>query len=60
MKSKVYATPLDNRQELLARIQNAFHELPDGPLLQDIMFSLEKRLRTCIRVNGGHFEQLIN
>ena len=60
IKSKVYATPVDNRQELLVRIQNAFHELSNGPLLQDIMFSLEKRLRTCIRVNGGHFEQLIN
>jgi hypothetical protein len=56
IKDKVYSTPVDTVEELRARIENAFEQLN----VRRITFSLEKRLRACIRENGGHFENLLN
>lgn len=56
IKEKVYSTPVDTLEDLRNRIEQAFQQSLHQPR---IMFSLQKRLRACVQVNGGHFEQLL-
>lgn len=56
MKEKVYSVAINNEEQLRQRIENAFNDLMVENKLSNVLFSLEKRLRQCIRANGGHFE----
>ena len=61
VKQKVYATPVDNQIELWNRIVQAFNEIRQTPnVFQRVRTALLRRARSCVRCNGGHFEQLLN
>lgn len=60
LKSLVYRQPVNNINELKAKISNEFENIRQKPeVFQKIRDSLEKRIRACIFANGGHFEHLI-
>lgn len=60
LKSRVYNTQIDTIEQLREKIDQEFTMLQnDEGILQGIQRSLKKRLRLCIRENGGHFEQFL-
>lgn len=60
LKSKVYATDIDSREELLRRIENACGEIRNNPdVIRRSVRNITKRARKCIEQNGGHFEQFL-
>ena len=60
MKSLVYDTPVESEQSLIARIVVAAGEISDNPrMVARVHRSLFNRCRSCITVNGRHFEQLL-
>lgn len=59
MKSEVYATPINNEEELLNRIQAAAQKVREILSHKVTVGAMRKRARACIRQNGGHFENKI-
>ena len=61
MKEKIYATPVPNEEELVARIVAAAGEVRDkaNEVFPDVRRSIVRRAELCIRENGGHFEQFL-
>ena len=60
MKSLVYDTPGEFEQSLIARIVEAAGDISDNPrMVARVHRSLFNRCRSCISVNGKHFEQLL-
>lgn len=59
LKQNVYRTPVLNVEELRNRILTACEILRDELNLKATVREFRKRLRKCIRVNGGHFEHLL-
>lgn len=58
-KQKVYETETNSAEHLRQKIVDAFNNLKDdSEPLKNTLFSLQKRIRFCIRENGGHFEHL--
>lgn len=57
MKSKVYATPVENEVMLRERIVQAVAEITPVQIRKATQ-SVVKRCQECLQSNGGHFEQL--
>jgi len=47
-----------NISELKVALQSIWNDLPQDPTVSSIR-SFTKRLRACIKVNGGHFKYLM-
>jgi hypothetical protein len=58
LKHFVYATPINNMDELMERITAAIGKF-NAPMLQRVQENLIQRLTLCIEVEGRHFEQLL-
>lgn len=56
VKTKVYASPVNTRAELLERVTAAFEEL-DPVTIRAATQSVRNRCLKCLEVGGRHFEQ---
>lgn len=56
IKERVYRTQPENLDDLQARIQQAFLDLPQD-MIDRAMDSYERRLRRCVQVEGRSVEQ---
>lgn len=60
LKSLVYTTPLNNVDDLRNRIINGFETIRNTPgVFERVRASMRRRADACIRVGGGHFQQLL-
>ncbi|KAL4107764.1 hypothetical protein QTP88_018056 [Uroleucon formosanum] len=59
MKEQVYAKEVNNRDELLMRINYVADIRRTLNLLEKTWNSLHRRMERCIEVNGGHIEKLL-
>lgn len=59
LKEKVYFSPVQTREELVLRIEDATNSLKESDFLIPTINSLITRCRKCIEVEGLHFEQLL-
>lgn len=60
LKSLVYDTPVDNAEELVARIAVAAGEIRDMPgVFQNVRMSMRRRCEACIVARGRNFEHLL-
>lgn len=60
VKSMVYSRPVNTQQELWRRIQDAMNDIRNNlEMMRNVQFSFLRRIRSCIRTNGGHFEHLL-
>ncbi|GFT04312.1 uncharacterized protein TNCV_1928731 [Trichonephila clavipes] len=60
MKSLVYDTPVDNAEELVARIAVAAGEIRNSPgVFQNVRMSKRRRCEACIVARGRNFEHLL-
>ena len=60
MKSLVYDTPVDNAEELVARIAVAAGEIRNSPgIFQNVRRSMRRRCEACIVARGRNFEHLL-
>lgn len=60
MKSMVYAEPINTRDELWNRIQDAANSIRNNPAtFSKVRLSLTKRLNACINAGGGHTENIL-
>lgn len=60
IKCLVYPTEINSEEELRQRIENAFeHVKQQVHANPGISLSLNRRIHTCIEMNGNHFEHLI-
>ncbi|GFT21471.1 uncharacterized protein TNCV_2307291 [Trichonephila clavipes] len=60
MKSLVYDTPVDNAEELVARIAVAAGEIRNSPgVFQNVRMSMRRRCEACIVARGRNFEHLL-
>lgn len=56
----VYTTPVDTREQLILRIQEACHTVQNNwHQIRAAVNSVRRRCQKCIEVNGMHFEQLL-
>lgn len=60
LKQLVYASPVNNVQELRERVQNACQTIRNNAgIFGRVRQSLMRRANACIAANGGHFEHLL-
>lgn len=60
LKSFVYSQPIETREQLWIRIQDACNEFTNNwGVFERIRRSLNKRLTLCIESNGRHVEHLL-
>ncbi|GFU71600.1 uncharacterized protein TNCV_3035401 [Trichonephila clavipes] len=60
MKSLVYDTPVDNAEELVARIAVAAGEIRNSPgVFQNVRMSMCRICEACIVARGRNFEHLL-
>ncbi|GFW85226.1 DUF4817 domain-containing protein [Trichonephila clavipes] len=60
IKSLVYDTPVDNAEELVARIAVAAGEIRNSPgVFQNVRMSMRRRCEACIVARGRNFEHLL-
>lgn len=60
LKSLVYSTPVDNIEELRARILNGIATIQQTPgIFERVRQSMRRRLDACIFNGGRHFEQFL-
>ncbi|EZA56703.1 hypothetical protein X777_02307, partial [Ooceraea biroi] len=61
MKSLVFTTPVDTREELIARIEQAAATVRGRPvsLLRATTESWLRRAQLCLEHNGDNFEQFL-
>lgn len=60
VKNSIYQTPIQNLDELAARIIHKCNEINNSQhMLENVSRSLQKRARLCIEQGGGHFEHLL-
>ncbi|EZA48267.1 hypothetical protein X777_14099 [Ooceraea biroi] len=60
LKSMVYETPVANKEELVARIVAASHEIKDDPnVFSRVRRSMVRHCRLCNDYGGRHFEHLL-
>lgn len=60
MKNLVYAEPIETREQLVVRIENAAERIRNNvEVLRKIPFNFRKRMRLCLRENGYQFQQLM-
>lgn len=58
IKSQVYSTPSDNKQDLLNRVRVAFQRLDRNEIGRATTRETEFRIIKCLEQNGGHIEHL--
>lgn len=58
LKERVYATPVETREELINRIRNVCDEIRVHHLVS-VRRSIVRRYQLCVGQNGSHFEHLI-
>lgn len=58
IKSKVYETPVSDRNELMNRIRTAFRNLDRNQVFRAVTNDVNRRLLKCLEQNGGHIEHL--
>lgn len=58
LKEIVYASPVNSREELIGRIQNACEELRNRNLAAAVG-SVRRRCELCVQQNGSYFEHLL-
>ena len=59
LKSVVYSSPVNTRQELQERVINAINSLHGAQLLRATTQEVQRRVEKCLMVNGAHIEQLL-
>ncbi|XP_023311742.1 uncharacterized protein LOC111692167 [Anoplophora glabripennis] len=60
LKSLVYAVPIQTEEELRNRIIVCCQTIRDTPgIFENVRQSMRRRVDACIRVGGGHFQQLL-
>jgi len=60
LKSLVYTTPVDDVEVLRTRILSGCDAIRNDPgVLERVRVSMRRRLDSCIRAGGGHFEQFL-
>lgn len=59
MKSKVYDTPVNTRDELEIKVRRAFEELDANEIRRATTGGVMTRILNCLHVNGQHIEQLL-
>ena len=60
LKSLVYATPVNNCEELKNRITARCEQIRDTPgILERVRESMRRRVQACIDANGSHFQHLL-
>lgn len=60
IKSLVYTTPVNTLDDLRNRILDAFETIRNTPrVFENVRASMRRRAEACIRVGGGHFQQLL-
>lgn len=60
LKSLVYATPLENVEDLRNRIIARCNSIKTDPgVFERVRQSMRRRLDSCIRARGGHFAQFL-
>lgn len=60
LKSLVYTTPVNTVDDLRNRIIDAFETIRNTPgVFESVRASMRRRVGACIRVEGGHFQQLL-
>lgn len=58
IKDKVYEVEVENEQDLIARLHAAVAEITPQ-MLQRVRENVLVRVRACLEVGGGHFEQIL-
>ena len=57
IKSKVYAAPLENINQLQERIIREVYAIKENPqMVRKVMQAMRSRAQLCIERNGGHVE----
>ena len=60
LKTNVYEVPVNSRDQLMLRIQDACNDLRRNPLqIRNAVESVVRRARKCLDVQGAHFEHLL-
>lgn len=60
MKNNIFATPVNNLEELRERITQKCQEINDSPaILQNVSAGFRKRVQLCLEANGQHFQQFL-
>lgn len=60
IKSQVYSHEINSREQLWQLIEETCNGIRNDPRgLQGLKFSFLRRVRLCVRENGGHFEQYL-
>ena len=60
LKTEVYSTAINTKNELWNRIQHASHVIKnDHEMLQRVQINFLRRINCCAQEGGGHFEHLL-
>lgn len=60
VKNIVYETPPTTAENMQQRIRNAFLQLSENNMAQNVSLSMQRRLRACVEQNGNIFEHILN
>lgn len=60
LKTEIYKTTVNTREELWQRILNASNRLNNLDTLDKVQFHFLRSVSKCIQENGGHFAHLLN
>lgn len=60
LKTEIYKTPVNTREELWQRILNASNNINNPETLGRVQFHFLRSIDKCIQQNGGHFAHLLN
>lgn len=58
IKQRVYSTLIVSKEDLIAHIRRAFHELLADETAKAVTDDVLSRIHKCLTVNGGHIEHL--
>lgn len=58
IKQRIYSTPVESVEELVARIRRTFDQLDPAEIADATTEAVMSNIQKCLRVNGGHIEQL--
>lgn len=59
IKSKVYFSPVNTREELLERVRLAFADLENEQIQRTTTAGVPRRIERCLQMNGQHIEHLL-
>ncbi|KAL6417367.1 hypothetical protein ACFW04_014543 [Cataglyphis niger] len=57
-KEVIYKTLPEDIEELETRLRHAIWNV-DEEIMENVKINLQKRMRACVRMDGGHFEHLL-